>query len=323
MSVATGIDRPGLLLGFEFRGKTRAAFASRFEIVGVIERPEPRLVTPEIAARSRALVTMGTLGADDALMAALPALSIICCYGTGFERVDLAAARRRGIVVTHSPEANATEVADLAMALLLASTRRVARADRFIRAGQWTSRQVPRFGAVAGLGGGKLGILGLGAIGTRIATRAAAFEMQIGYHNRRPRDDVAWRYFGTPLDLATWADCLVVACRADDSNRHLVDVTILEALGPRGHLVNIARGSVVDEAALADALAAGTIEGAGLDVFEQEPVVHPKLLTLDNVVMTPHLGGATERGVAAMTAMVLRNLEAHFAGQPAVTPVSI
>ncbi len=314
-------DRVGIVLGFGFARVAREAFGAAFDIIGSIERPDPQLVTPDMAARARALVTVGSIGADDRLIAALPRVSIICCFGTGFERIDLAAARRRNIVVTHSPDVNAADVADMAIALLLASARRVARADRFIRAGQWDTRLAGRFGPIAGLGGGKLGILGLGAIGARVATRAVAFEMEIGYHNRRRRDDVIYRYFETPMALAEWADYLVVACRADDSNRHLVNAGFLRALGSRGHLVNVSRGSVVDEAALADALANGVIEGAGLDVFEQEPPVHPRLPTLDNVVMTPHLGGGTERAQRGMTDLVVRNLRAHFAGQPPVTPV--
>lgn len=313
--------RPGILLGFGFARAAREAFGAAFDIVGSIGRPDPALVTADMASRSHALVTVGSIGAGDDLMAALPRVSIICCYGTGFERIDLAAARRRNVTVTHSPDVNAADVADMAMALLLASTRRVARADRFIRAGKWESRIAARFGPVAGLGGGKLGILGLGAIGTRVAARAAGFEMEIGYHKRRRRDDVAYRYLDTPLALAEWADYVVVACRADDSNRHLVDADFLRALGPRGHLVNVSRGSVVDEAALAEALANNVIEGAGLDVFEQEPPVHARLPGLENVVMTPHLGGGTERAMQGMTQLVVRNLQAHFAGQPAVTPV--
>ncbi|HYM29688.1 MAG TPA: 2-hydroxyacid dehydrogenase [Candidatus Cybelea sp.] len=313
--------RPCILLGFGFAGRVREAFTQRFDVLGVIERPDPALVTAEWAARARGLVTMGSIGATDAFMAALPQVSIICCYGTGFERIDTAAAKRRNVVVTHSPDVNAPDVADLAMGLLLASARRVAVADRFVRAGQWTARVPGRFGHIAGLGGGRLGVLGLGAIGSRVATRAAAFDMEIGYHNRRRRSDVAWRYFDSALALAEWCDYLVVACRADDSNRHMVDARLLRALGSRGHLINISRGSVVDEAALADALEARLIEGAGLDVFEQEPKVHPKLLALDNVVMTPHLGGGTERAIAAMTGLVIGNLEAHFAGGAALTPV--
>ncbi len=314
-------SRPDIVLGFSFARATREAFAAAYNVIGMLEKPDPTLVAPEMSARARALVTAGSIGASEALMAALPKLSIICCFGSGFERVDLAAAHRRNIAVTHSPEANAADVADMAMALLLASTRRVARADRFIRAGKWDARLAGRFGPIAGLGGGRLGILGLGAIGTRVATRAAAFEMEIGYHNRRPRPDVGYRYFSTPRGLAEWADYLVVACRADDTNRHLVDAAFLRALGPRGHLVNVSRGSVVDEAALADALANNVIEGAGLDVFEHEPPVHPKLSELENVVMTPHLGGGTERAVRAMTEMVLQNLQAHFAGKPLLSPV--
>ena len=317
------MTRPEIVLGFAFGGRIRAEFERRFEVLGVIERPDPALVTPAMAARARGLVTMGSLLTGDALMAALPNLSIICCYGTGYEGIDLAAARRRNVVVANSPEVNAPDVADMAMALLLASARRVAQGDRFIRAGRWTARDSGWQGPVAGLGGGKLGILGLGAIGARVATRAAAFDMEIAYHNRRRRDDVPWRYIETPMALAQWCDYLVVACRADESNRHLVNAAMLEALGSRGHLVNIARGSVVDEAALAHALATNVIAGAGLDVFEREPEVHPALRTLENVVMMPHQGGGTARAMRAMADLVMRNLEAHFAGKGALTPVGV
>ena len=314
-------DRPEIVLGFAFGGRVRAEFDRRFEVLGVIERPDPALVTSPRAARARGLVTMGSLPTGDALMAALPKLSIICCYGTGYEGIDLAAARQRNVVVANSPEVNAPDVADMAMALLLASARRVGQGDRFIRAGRWTARDGGWQGPVAGLGGGKLGILGLGAIGARVAARAAAFDMEIAYHNRSRRGDVPWRYFETPMALAQWCDYLVVACRADESNRHLVNAAMLEALGPRGHLVNIARGSVVDEAALAHALATNVIAGAGLDVFEREPEVYPALRTLENVVMTPHQGGGTARAMRAMADLVMRNLEAHFAGKGALTPV--
>lgn len=310
----------GILLGFDFPDGFRQALAGAFDIVGTLPRPEAGLVTAEMAARTRALVTIGSVGASAGLMDALPGLSIICCYGTGFERVELEAARQRGIAVTHSPDVNAGDVADLAMALLLASSRHVVRADRMIRAGGWTARAIGPFGQTLGLGGSRLGIVGLGAIGGRVATRAAAFDMEVGYHNRNRRD-LPYRYFDTPLALARWADFVVVACRADAANRHLVNREFLRALGPRGHLVNVSRGSVVDEAALARALAAGEIAGAGLDVFENEPQVHPALLPLETVVMTPHMGGSTEQARRAMDELVLRNLRAHFAGLPAVTPV--
>ena len=315
-------ERAEIVLGFAFGGRIRAAFEERFEVLGVVERPDPALVTPAMAARARGLVTMGSLPTGEAFMAALPKLSIICCYGTGYEGVDLAAARQRNISVANSPEVNAPDVADMAMALLLASARRVVQGDRFIRAGRWTAREGGWQGPVAGLGGGKLGILGLGAIGTRLATRAEAFDMEVAYHNRRRRNDLPWRYVETPMALAEWCDYLVVACRADESNRHLVDAPMLRALGPRGYLVNVARGSVVDEAALAHALANKVIAGAGLDVFEHEPQVHPALLTQETVVMMPHQGGGTARAMWAMADLVMRNLEAHFAGKGALTPVN-
>lgn len=318
--VATA-ERPGIVLGFRFAARTREIYGTKYELFGPLDRPDAALVTPEMAAKARALVTVGSLPVDDALLAALPHVRLVCCYGTGYERVDLAAAKRRGVAVTHSPGANAPDVADMAMALLLSSTRNVARADRVLRAGNWKHRVSGSFGIPAGLGGGKLGILGLGAIGELIARRARGFDMEIGYHNRRRRDDVDYRYLDSAMALAEWCDYLMVACRADASNRHTVDAELLRALGPRGHVVNISRGSMVDEAALADALEGGVIEGAGLDVFENEPAIHPKLMVQERVVLTPHLGGGTDRAVAAMTDMVMRNLEAHFAGRPLVSPV--
>lgn len=297
----------------------RERFAA-FDVVGAIDRPDASLVTPEMT-EARALVTPSSFGAGEELIAALPNLELISCFGSGFEKVDLAAATRRGITVTNNPDANASDVADMAIGLLLASTRRIARADRYIRAGRWEPGRRHDLGPVAGVGGGRLGILGLGTIGTRIATRALGFELEVGYHNRRRRDDVAFPYFDSALALATWADHLVVACRADATNRHLVDAEVLRALGPRGHLINVSRGSVVDEAALADALATGVIEGAGLDVFEDQPNVHPGLIGLENVVMTPHIAGGTERALRRMNETVLGNLEAFFAGRPLLTPV--
>jgi lactate dehydrogenase-like 2-hydroxyacid dehydrogenase len=314
-------DRPVVLTGFHFSKIALAAISERYEIAGFMERPTPEHIPPGTAQHVQALVSTGSVGISDALMAALPRLSLFCCYGTGYERVDLAAARKRNIIVTHGADANAPDVAEMAMGILLASTRRIVRADKMIRRGNWTKRIPNRFGAIAGLSGGRLGILGLGAIGLEITKRAKGFDVEIAYCNRNKRTDVDFRYFPNVIELATWADYLVVALRSDASNRHIINADVLKALGPRGHLVNISRGWAVDEAALADALRNNVIEGAALDVFDEEPYEGTELLPIDNLVMTPHFGGGTEHAQHRMTALVRRNLDAHFAGKPVVSPV--
>lgn len=258
------------------------------------------------------LLTMGTVGATHELMAALPALKLICCFGSGYERVDVAAAGRRGIVVTHSPGANASSVADMAVTMLLASIRQTLPLDRFVRSGAWTDLKAGRPATVRGLTGRRIGIVGLGDIGLRIARRIAAFETHVRYHNRTARPDVEFTYMPSLPELAAWADSLVVACRADASNRGMIDAAILAALGPEGHLVNISRGSVVDEPALISALKDGTIAGAALDVFAEEPRVPEELRSLPNVLLSPHRAGGTIEAFAAMHAMVRANLDAFF-----------
>ena len=314
-------DRPVVLTGFHFSRIALAAISERYEIAGHMEKPTPEHIPPGTARHVQALVSTGSVGVSDALMAALPRLSLFCCYGTGYERVDLAAARKRNIIVTHGADANAPDVAEMAMGILLASTRRIVRADKMIRRGDWTKRIPNRFGAIAGMSGGKLGILGLGAIGMEIAKRAKGFDVEIAYCNRNKRTDVDFGYFPNVIELATWADYLVVALRSDASNRHIINADVLRALGPRGHVVNISRGWAVDEAALADALRNNVIEGAALDVFDEEPYEGTELLPIDNLVMTPHFGGGTEHAQHRMTALVRRNLDAHFAGKPVVSPV--
>ena len=316
-------DRPHILTGFHFTRATLAALEERVQIVGRMENPQPTPadIPPGTAATVQAIVSTGSVGLSEAMMAALPRLSLFCCYGTGYERVDLEAARKRNIMVTHGADANAPDVAELAFGILLASTRRIVRADKMIRRGEWTKRIPNRFGAIAGLTGGKLGILGLGTIGMEFAKRAKGFDLEIGYCNRSQRADVDFQYFPDVMALAQWCDYLVVCLRSDASNRHIINAEVLKALGPRGHLVNISRGWAVDETAVANALRNNIIEGAALDVFDEEPYTGTELLDLDNLVMTPHFGGGTEHAQRRMTSLVLQNLDAHFAGRPVVSPV--
>lgn len=269
------------------------------------------------AAEIRIVLTRGATGCYADEIAALPALEMICSLGVGYENIDLAAAAARGIVVTNGPGANAVAVADHAMALLLGAARRLPQADAWVRQGHWSGFMGPQ------ITGKRLGILGLGTIGMEIARRGAdGFGMQVGYYNRRARPDCGHTYFDSPRALAAASDFLVVATPGGAGTRHLVDAEVLEALGPSGYLINIARGSVVDTQALIAALAAGRIAGAGLDVVDGEPVIPEALKRLDNVVLTPHSAGRSPEAVDATVALFLENAGAHFAGRPVLTPVA-
>ena len=275
-------------------------------------------------ASVRAVLTNGRGGLSDAEMELLPNLELVCTVGAGYEAVDLDTARRRGITVANSPDTNATAVADSAMMLLMASTRHLLQADRFVRAGGWQEQWRVDTPTITGK---RLGILGLGKIGSRIAHRAArGFDMEIGYHNRASVADSSYRYFDSVIELATWADFLIVAAPGGAGTRHLVDAEVLTALGPKGYLVNIGRGTIVDTAALIDALRAKRIAGAGLDVLEGEPNVPlrvPELLQFENVVITPHVAGRAPEAITAATALILENLNAHFARKPLPSPVLV
>ena len=272
----------------------------------------------------RAVLTNGRGGLGGGEMEMLPNLEIVCAVGAGHEAVDLDTARSRGIAVANCPGTNASAVADSAMMLLMASTRHLLQADRFVRAGGWQEQwrvDTPT------LSGKRLGILGLGTIGGQIAHRAArGFDMEVGYHNRTAVTGSSYRYFASLIELATWADFLVVAAPGGAGTRHLVNAGVLAALGPKGYLVNIGRGTVVDTAALIDALQAKRIAGAGLDVVEGEPSVPPRLpelLQFENVVITPHCAGRAPEARDAATAVILANLNAHFAGKPLPHPVPL
>jgi lactate dehydrogenase-like 2-hydroxyacid dehydrogenase len=264
----------------------------------------------------RVVLTRGATGFRADEMAALPRLEMVCSLGVGYENIDLAAAAARGIVVTNGPGANAVSVADHAMALLLGAARHLPQADAWVRQGHWSGFMGPQ------VSGKRLGILGLGTIGMEIAKRGAnGFGMSVGYYNRRARPESGYAYFDTPRALAAASDFLVVATPGGAATRHLVDAGVLDALGPNGYLVNIARGSVVDTQALIAALAERRIAGAGLDVVDGEPHIPEALKQLDNVVLTPHSAGRSPEAVAATVALFLENASAHFSGKPALTPV--
>ncbi len=271
-----------------------------------------------LGERVRAMATIGHERTDATLLECLPALRMIACFGVGYDGVDLAAVKARGIALTNTPDVLTECVADNALALILATVRRTAFNDRFIRAGRWLRESAPLTDRVWGE---SLGIVGLGRIGQAIARRAEAFGMSVAYHGRRALPGASYRYCANLTQMAREVSILVVACPGGEATRGIVSREVLQALGPQGYLVNISRGSTIDEEALVEALCAGRLAGAGLDVFTDEPHVPEALLTRDNVTLQPHVSSGTHYTRAAMGQLVVDNLAAWFAGEPLLTPV--
>lgn len=271
-----------------------------------------------VAEAARIVVTSGRTGVDADLIERMPRLEAVVNFGVGYDTTDVDAASRRGIVVSHTPDVLTDCVADTALGLLLDVFRGFSAADRFVRAGRWEASAFP---LTRRFSGSRLGILGLGRIGRAIAARADAFGVQVSYSGRRPVEGVPYRFVPDPVALARESDALVVAVAGGAGTVGLVDAAVIDALGPEGYLVNIARGSVVDEDALVAALEAGRLGGAGLDVFADEPHVPSALLGRDDVVLLPHLGSGTVDTRADMAALVLDNLRAYLADGRLVTPV--
>lgn len=271
-----------------------------------------------VADRVRGVALYAPHGCPTAIIEALPRLEIIACMGAGVDAIDVGCARARGIRVTNTPDVVTDDTADVALALLLACERRIAEADRFVRRREWLQGDHP-FGRA--LRDRKVGIVGLGRIGQAIAKRCEAFGMEIGYYGPRQKPEIAYPYFAEPVALADWAEIMIVAAPGGEATRHLIDREVIEALGPDGTLINIARGSLVDEAALVEALGTGLLGRAGLDVYADEPNIPEALLAMDNVVLSPHTGSATHDTRRAMGDLTVDNLVAHFAGRPLLTPV--
>jgi lactate dehydrogenase-like 2-hydroxyacid dehydrogenase len=272
----------------------------------------------EATPRIRAVVANGESTVTRELIAQLPALELISVFGVGYDGIDVKAARKHGVTVTHTPEVLNDDVADLAMGLLLSITRTIPQADQFIRNAKWPKGPMPLARKVTG---SKLGLVGMGRIGQAIALRALAFRMDIAYTSRTPRTDVSYTYHPNATALAAAVDFLIVIAPGGASTHGLIDEQVLEALGSNGYLINIGRGSVVDEPALISALQNGTIAGAALDVFVNEPNVPEVLCGMNNVVLTPHIGSGTLQTREAMAHLTFENLRAHFAGLPLLTPV--
>jgi lactate dehydrogenase-like 2-hydroxyacid dehydrogenase len=292
---------------------------ARYQTPKLPDGPERARFLAEHAADIRAVVSSGPPGVDANTIAALPNLEVIVNNGAGVDSIDLEAAKRRGIGVSNTPDVLSDTVADTALGLILMALRRFGAADRYVRAGRWL-RDGP-FPYARDVSGLRVGILGLGRIGSAIAARLLGFDCAIAYHNRHRIDGSPYRYAESPLELAESVDVLIIATTGDHTTRNLVDRIVLEALGPEGYLINIARGSVVDQEALVELLAGGGLAGAGLDVFVDEPNVPTELFDLDNVVLLPHIGSATERTRRAMALLAIRNLDSYLSTGELVTPV--
>lgn len=298
-----------------------AQLAARWRVLPLFQEDAPEARLKALAPDVRLLVTSARVGVTPDTLQVLPQLQAICSWGVGCDALPLQAARDRRVAVSNTPDVLSECVADMAWGLLLASARQIPAGDRYARSGGWVSQG--KFPLTTQVWGKRLGILGMGRIGQAIARRGQGFGMALRYHNRRPRTDLAvGDYEPSLIELARWADFLVVACPGGEQTRHLVDAPVLQALGPKGLLINIARGSVVDESALIPLLQTGALGGAGLDVFEREPGVPADLAVIDRVVLMPHAASGTRETAGKMSQLVVDNLIAWQDRQQLLTPVA-
>src|SRR5271154_239170 len=281
--------------------------------------PNPDVWLAEWAPRVGAIAVPGHIRADEAYMRRFPSLEIVSSFGVGYDHIDAKAAARHGIIVTNTPGVLDDEVADTALGLMLMAVRQLPQAERYLRAGLWLKGAYP---LTASLSGRTVGIIGLGRIGKAIATRVSGFGLDVVYHGRHAQADVAYRYYSSLVDMANASDILIIVAPGGPSTRHIVNAEVLEALGPDGVLINIARGSLVDETALIEALRTGKILAAGLDVYENEPNVPAELMALPNAVLLPHVGSASVKTRPAMAECVAENIIDRGRGKPPLTPVA-
>jgi lactate dehydrogenase-like 2-hydroxyacid dehydrogenase len=324
-SAARGEGPPDVIQFAALDAEADAALARRHRVLRWTDAPFPPTegASPDTLAALagvRVAVTSVRRGFTREMLAALPALEAVCSWGVGYETLDMAALRERGIVVSNTPDVLDDCVADLAWALLLATARRVAVGDRYVKGGQW--REIGQFPLSTRVSRKRMGILGLGRIGSAIARRGAGFGMDVRYTGRRPHADQPWTFEPDLQALAGWCDFLMIACAGGPETRHLVSAPVLRALGPQGILVNIARGSVVDQTALVNALSTGQLGGAGLDVLDGEPAVPPALRSMDQVVLMPHVGSATVETRAEMAQLVVANAQRYLQSGVLVSPLT-
>lgn len=309
--------KPTLLLLIPLRDEFLAQLHERFDVRYAPTEAEREATVRAHGAEIRIALTNGTTGLRPQEIDAMPGLTFASAFGAGYENIAIDHARARGIVLANGAGTNEDCVADHALALLLSAVRAIPRLDRATRQGIWRD-ELPLFPQVAHK---RVGILGLGAIGRKIARRCEAFDLHVGYHNRSKRPELSYEYFDGAQALAHWSDFLIVAAPGGAATKHVVDAAVLVALGPDGFLVNISRGSLVDTAALARALAAGELRGAALDVYEGEPSPPAALIGLENVVLTPHIAGWSPEANQASLQCFLDNAALHLAGMPVRTPI--
>jgi lactate dehydrogenase-like 2-hydroxyacid dehydrogenase len=312
------MSKPGLVMVCPLMPRVMDGLAPLFEVHKLWETADKDALLAKLAPTTRAIATDGTRGAGADLMRALPKLEIVGCQGVGVDAIDLGYARTHNVIVTNTPDVLNDDVADTAMALLLATIRRIPQGDRYVREGKWLKGNMALTDTLRNR---TLGMAGFGRIGKVIAKRAAAFDLKIVYHTRAIQTDQPYVHYPRLVEMARDVDILMVIVPGGAATRHLVNAHVLEALGPTGYLINVARGSVVDEPALIKALEQNKIAGAGLDVFENEPRVPEALLKMDNVVLAPHVGSATHHTRNAMAQLVVDNLKAWREGRPVLTPV--
>ena len=310
--------KPDLIVTGKMYPPTMAALDAAYATHKLYDAKDRDALIASVAERITAVASSNSGGIDAATIARLPKLKVIAHFGVGYDTVDMGAARARGIPVTNTPDVLTDDVADLAIALLLATVRKVPAGDRYVRDGKWLKGAMALTDSIQGK---TLGIIGIGRIGRAIARRAEAFNLKIAYQGPNRKNDVAWPYFADPVALAKESDFLVAACPGGEATRGLVSRAVIDALGPKGVFVNISRGTVADEPALLEALQQGRLGGAGLDVFVDEPRVPEGFFALDNVVLQPHVASASHQTRQAMGQLVIDNLAAHFAGKPLLTPV--
>jgi lactate dehydrogenase-like 2-hydroxyacid dehydrogenase len=288
----------------------------QFETTGDLER-----LTPEVAARVRGLaITYNTVRGDARTLARFPKLEIVASFGVGYDHVDAAYARDHDIMVTNTPDVLTEEVADIAMGLLIATLREFIKADKYLRSGLWQTQQFPL--SVGSLRDRKVGMVGMGRIGQAIARRLDASKVPVVYHTRNPAPGLSYKHYPDLIEMAKAVDTLIIIVPGGPATTKMINADVMKALGPRGVIINVARGTVVDEPAMIAALKSGTILAAGLDVFEREPNVPDELKAMQNVVLLPHIGSASVVTRNAMDQLVVDNLKAWFAGKPPLTPVA-
>lgn len=305
--------RPLILVAQPHLAPLLEILSSRYDVMPLWEESgQARLAEAEV------LVTAGEFRLDLAMLDRMAALRLIACFTVGYDGVDLDWARARSVAVSHAMDANAADVADHALGLILAHRRQIVLGDRQVRSGEWTAGAKMLTRSMAGA---RIGIAGMGSIGLALAERAGAMRMRVGWWGPRDKPERGWPRAESLAALARDSDVMVVAAKATDENRGMIDASVMDALGPQGLLVNVARGQLVDEDALIAALREGRLGGAALDVFESEPTPAARWADVPNVVLTPHTGGATYEAVGRMRDMLLANLAAHFAGETLVSPV--